>query len=131
MLLLVTGFRVRVPDGSRWVPLPSPSLVDQIIPPCISVRVASLAQRYFAGRTDGLRPPNNSEEFLGRKRIVRTWSKTPLVPSTASGGLNCHCSLVLGDCGIAALNPLLLCEFKPLRLSALGRNFARVIDSPD
>jgi hypothetical protein len=23
-----------------------------------------LAQRYFAGRTDGLRPPNNSEELL-------------------------------------------------------------------
>jgi len=28
------------------------------------VSAASLAQRYFAGRTDGLRPPNNSEEFL-------------------------------------------------------------------
>ena len=25
---------------------------------------ATLAQRYFAGRTDGLRPPNNSEELL-------------------------------------------------------------------
>jgi hypothetical protein len=25
---------------------------------------ASLAQRYFAGRADGLRPPNNSEEIL-------------------------------------------------------------------
>jgi methyltransferase (TIGR00027 family) len=28
------------------------------------VSAADLAQRYFAGRTDGLRPPNNSEEFL-------------------------------------------------------------------
>ena len=28
------------------------------------VSAARLAQRYFAGRTDGLRPPNNSEEFL-------------------------------------------------------------------
>jgi len=28
------------------------------------VSAAMLAQRYFAGRTDGLRPPNNSEELL-------------------------------------------------------------------
>lgn len=28
------------------------------------VSAAALAERYFAGRTDGLRPPNNSEEFL-------------------------------------------------------------------
>ena len=28
------------------------------------VSAAALAQRYFAGRTDGLRPPLNSEEFL-------------------------------------------------------------------
>ncbi|HTC22262.1 MAG TPA: class I SAM-dependent methyltransferase, partial [bacterium] len=28
------------------------------------VSAAGLAQRYFAGRTDGLRPPNNSEELL-------------------------------------------------------------------
>ncbi len=28
------------------------------------VSSADLARRYFAGRTDGLRPPNNSEEFL-------------------------------------------------------------------
>jgi methyltransferase (TIGR00027 family) len=28
------------------------------------VSAAALAQRYFAGRTDGLRPPDNSEEFL-------------------------------------------------------------------
>ena len=28
------------------------------------VSAADLADRYFAGRTDGLRPPNNSEEFL-------------------------------------------------------------------
>lgn len=28
------------------------------------ISAASLAQRYFAGRTDGLRPPNNSEELL-------------------------------------------------------------------
>ncbi|HWE72616.1 MAG TPA: class I SAM-dependent methyltransferase [Stellaceae bacterium] len=28
------------------------------------VSAAHLADRYFAGRTDGLRPPNNSEEFL-------------------------------------------------------------------
>jgi methyltransferase (TIGR00027 family) len=28
------------------------------------VSSATLAQRYFAGRTDGLRPPNNSEELL-------------------------------------------------------------------
>jgi methyltransferase (TIGR00027 family) len=28
------------------------------------VSAAKLAQRYFAGRTDGLRPPNNSEELL-------------------------------------------------------------------
>ena len=28
------------------------------------VSAAALAQRYFAGRTDGLRPPDNSEELL-------------------------------------------------------------------
>jgi methyltransferase (TIGR00027 family) len=28
------------------------------------VSAATLSQRYFAGRTDGLRPPTNSEEFL-------------------------------------------------------------------
>lgn len=28
------------------------------------VSAATLTQRYFAGRTDGLRPPNNSEELL-------------------------------------------------------------------
>jgi O-methyltransferase involved in polyketide biosynthesis len=28
------------------------------------VSSAALAHRYFAGRTDGLRPPNNSEELL-------------------------------------------------------------------
>jgi methyltransferase (TIGR00027 family) len=28
------------------------------------VSAAALAQRYFAGRTDGLRPPDNAEEFL-------------------------------------------------------------------
>src|SRR5207244_2097021 len=28
------------------------------------VSAATLAQRYFAGRTDGLRPPNNSKELL-------------------------------------------------------------------
>lgn len=28
------------------------------------VSAANLAERYFAGRSDGLRPPNNSEEFL-------------------------------------------------------------------
>ena len=28
------------------------------------VSAAMLAQRYFAGRTDGLRPPDNSEELL-------------------------------------------------------------------
>jgi O-methyltransferase involved in polyketide biosynthesis len=28
------------------------------------VSASDLAQRYFAGRTDGLRPPNNSEELL-------------------------------------------------------------------
>jgi O-methyltransferase involved in polyketide biosynthesis len=28
------------------------------------VSAATLAQRYFAGRADGLRPPNNSEELL-------------------------------------------------------------------
>ncbi len=28
------------------------------------VSAANLADRYFAGRSDGLRPPNNSEEFL-------------------------------------------------------------------
>jgi methyltransferase (TIGR00027 family) len=28
------------------------------------VQAATLAQRYFAGRTDGLRPPDNSEELL-------------------------------------------------------------------
>ena len=28
------------------------------------VSAATLAQRYFAGRTDGLRPPNNSEELV-------------------------------------------------------------------
>jgi len=28
------------------------------------VSAATLARRYFANRTDGLRPPNNSEELL-------------------------------------------------------------------
>ena len=28
------------------------------------VSAAVLTQRYFAGRTDGLRPPNNAEELL-------------------------------------------------------------------
>jgi hypothetical protein len=28
------------------------------------VSAAMLAERYFAGRTDGLRPPNDSEELL-------------------------------------------------------------------
>ena len=28
------------------------------------VSAADLAERYFAGRTDGLRPPNNTEELL-------------------------------------------------------------------
>jgi hypothetical protein len=28
------------------------------------ISAAMLAERYFAGRTDGLRPPNNSEELL-------------------------------------------------------------------
>lgn len=28
------------------------------------VPAAALAERYFAGRTDGLRPPNNSEDLL-------------------------------------------------------------------
>jgi O-methyltransferase involved in polyketide biosynthesis len=28
------------------------------------VSAATLAERYFAGRTDGLRPPNNAEELL-------------------------------------------------------------------
>jgi hypothetical protein len=28
------------------------------------VSAATLAQRYFSGRTDGLRPPNNTEELL-------------------------------------------------------------------
>ena len=31
------------------------------------VSAATLTQRYFAGRTDGLRPPNNSEELLVAK----------------------------------------------------------------
>ena len=29
-----------------------------------SILAAALARRYFAGRTDGLRPPSNSEELL-------------------------------------------------------------------
>jgi hypothetical protein len=28
------------------------------------VSAAALAERYFAGRTDGLHPPNNGEELL-------------------------------------------------------------------
>jgi hypothetical protein len=28
------------------------------------VSAAALAERYFVGRTDGLRPPNNSEELI-------------------------------------------------------------------
>ena len=31
------------------------------------VPAAALTQRYFAGRTDGLRPPNNAEELLVAK----------------------------------------------------------------
>ena len=30
----------------------------------LHVSAQEIAQRYFAGRTDGLRPPNNSEEML-------------------------------------------------------------------
>ncbi|HVT07937.1 MAG TPA: hypothetical protein VHO67_10795 [Polyangia bacterium] len=30
------------------------------------VSAAALADRYFAGRTDGLRPPSNGEEFWWR-----------------------------------------------------------------
>jgi len=33
------------------------------------VSAAALTERYFAGRTDGLRPPNNSEELL----VATTW----------------------------------------------------------
>ncbi|WP_168791515.1 class I SAM-dependent methyltransferase [Paraburkholderia aromaticivorans] len=33
------------------------------------VSAADLTQRYFAGRTDGLRPPNNAEELL----VASTW----------------------------------------------------------
>jgi hypothetical protein len=28
------------------------------------VPASALAERYFAGRSDGLRPPNNAEELL-------------------------------------------------------------------
>lgn len=35
------------------------------------VSAASIAQRYFTGRTDGLRPPNNSEEMLVAATQVR------------------------------------------------------------
>jgi hypothetical protein len=28
------------------------------------VSAATLAERYFSGRSDGLRPPNNAEELL-------------------------------------------------------------------
>src|SRR5438034_5703186 len=42
------------------------------------VSAATLAQRYFAGRTDGLRPPNNSEELL----VAATWNRGQLLIST-------------------------------------------------
>ena len=35
------------------------------------VSAADLARRYFAGRTDGLRPPNNAEELL----VATTWTR--------------------------------------------------------
>jgi len=37
------------------------------------VSAANLAERYFAGRTDGLRPPNNTEELL----VATTWREAP------------------------------------------------------
>jgi hypothetical protein len=33
-------------------------------PQLLHVSAATLAERYFAGRADGLRPPNNAEELL-------------------------------------------------------------------
>lgn len=39
-------------------------LTDPEIRPGVERAAAALAERYFAGRTDGLRPPNNSEELL-------------------------------------------------------------------
>jgi O-methyltransferase involved in polyketide biosynthesis len=37
------------------------------------VSAATLTQRYFAGRPDGLRPPNNAEELL----VATTWLAVP------------------------------------------------------
>jgi len=41
------------------------------------VSAADLTQRYFAGRTDGLRPPNNAEELL----VARTRRRRPPLES--------------------------------------------------
>jgi methyltransferase (TIGR00027 family) len=43
------------------------------------VSAADLAQRYFAGRTDGLRPPNNAEELLVATswRLMRRTADSP------------------------------------------------------
>ena len=41
------------------------------------VSAADLTQRYFAGRTDGLRPPNNAEELL----VAKTRRRRPPLES--------------------------------------------------
>src|SRR5947208_4380746 len=46
------------------------------------VSAATLAQRYFAGRTDGLRPPNNSEELL--VATTQNRNETPSIHYSAS-----------------------------------------------
>jgi hypothetical protein len=45
------------------------------------VSAAALASRYFAGRSDGLRPPNNSEELL----VAATKTPSSVAPTAQSG----------------------------------------------
>lgn len=56
-------------DGTPWVSFFKPDEMLSLAREAGLKRVqhvsaAALAQRYFAGRTDGLRPPDNSEELL-------------------------------------------------------------------
>ena len=57
------------------------------------VSAAMLAQRYFAGRTDGLRPPDNSEELL----VASTQRGRP-TPGRRSSSLRYSASQTVSSC---------------------------------
>jgi hypothetical protein len=48
----------------REVAAPDNTAVRVALWRALHVEADALAERYFAGRTDGLRPPDNSEELL-------------------------------------------------------------------